>query len=60
MQIKATKPNYTVRRLQGNWRVIHHDGRTTPISKKGSRLWYVAGTYRTTLRDAIIYAAYGL
>ncbi len=56
---KATKPNYIVRRLQGNWRVIHADGTSTPITKEGGRLWYVSGTYRVTLRDAIIYAAYG-
>lgn len=60
MKVQATKPNYVVRRLQGNWRVIHADGSTTPISKKGNRLWYVSGTYRQTLRDAIIYAAYNI
>jgi hypothetical protein len=61
--MKALKPNYQVRRNTNaavpHWLVIMPN-KTHMITKKAKSLWYVSGTYRTTLRDAIIHAAYGL
>ena len=57
---KAIKPNYVVNRLpSGQWLVTIEDN-ITYISKKKSGLWYAHSRYFMTLRDAIVYTAYGV
>lgn len=57
---KAIKPNYTVNRTpDGQWFVTINSN-VTYIRKKKSGLWYAHERYFTTLRDAIVYTAYGV
>lgn len=59
-QAKAIKPNYTVNRLpSGQW-LVTVEGNITYITKKKAGLWYAHERYFYSLRDAIIYTAYGV
>lgn len=58
--VKAIKPSYVVNRLpSGQWLVTMNNN-ITYISKKKSGLWYAHERYFRTLRDAIVYTAYGV
>ena len=56
----ARKVSYHVRRHDGKYYVFV-DGYNSPITiQKKPQGWYACTMYHRTLRDAIIYAAYGV